>query len=228
MSAVPRLCSISRISSTMSASGTPTRRASRTQARAATKRWRRTKARASWGQISLGEAPRLAARRNGPTASPGRPSSSIASPRRRKMSEAADPSCAYCTARRITSSPCCCSPSLTQAVPRMPRPLAMSARASGVSICPSGVRRKMASGAGHAPRSWTTLVWSFLLAATSASTTLVRSMADLDPAEARSSSSRMWARMRARNSLSSNVSSTPSWSSARREIRPSTRRRRRL
>ena len=29
----------------------------------------------------------------------------------------------------------------------------MSARASGVSICPSGVRRKMASGAGHAPRS---------------------------------------------------------------------------
>ena len=34
-----------------------------------------------------------------------------------------------------------------------PRPLAMSARASGASICPSGVRRKMASGAGQLPRS---------------------------------------------------------------------------
>ncbi len=67
------------------------------------------------------------------------------------MSDAAAPSCAYCTARRITSSPCCCSPSLTHAVPRMPRPLAMRARASEVSICPSGVRRKMASGAGQAP-----------------------------------------------------------------------------
>ncbi len=98
----------------------------------------------------------------------------------------------------------------------------MSARASGVSICPSGVRRKMASGAGQAPRSWMTLVWSLLLAATSASATLVRSMAEREPAEARSSSSRMWARMRARNSLSSYVSSTPSWSSARREMRPST------
>src|SRR5262249_46640798 len=81
------------------------------------------------------------ARRSGPTASPGRPSSSIASPSRRKMSDAAAPSWAYCTARRITSSPCSCSPSFTHAVPRMPRPLAMSARASGVSICPSGVRR---------------------------------------------------------------------------------------
>ena len=39
--------------------------------------------------------------------------------------------------------------SLTHAVPRRPRPLAMRPRASGVSICPSGVRKKMASGAGR-------------------------------------------------------------------------------
>ena len=87
----------------------------------------------------------------------------------------------------------------------------MRERASGASICPSGVRRKMASGAGQAPRSWMTLVWSPLLAAISASATLVRSMAEREPAEARSSSSRMWARTRARNSLSSYDSPTPSW-----------------
>ena len=53
----------------------------------------------------------------------------------------------------------------------------MRARASGVRSCPSGVRRKMASGAGQLPRSWTTFDHSLWSAAVSASVTFERSMA---------------------------------------------------
>ena len=60
-------------------------------------------------------------------------------------------------------------------------PSAMSARASVASICPSGVRRKIASGAGQLPRSWTTLAQSLCSAAASASVTFDRSMALREP-----------------------------------------------
>ena len=87
----------------------------------------------------------------------------------------------------------------------------MRPRASGVSICPSGVRRKIASGAGQLPRSWTTFVHSLASAAASASVTFERSIALRDPVVARSSSSRTSARSRKRNASRSCVSSTPSW-----------------
>ncbi len=55
---------------------------------------RRRRARASGDE--LGRSTTVGGRRrSGPTASPGRPSKSRASPRRRKMSAAASPSCAY-------------------------------------------------------------------------------------------------------------------------------------
>ena len=70
------------------------------------------------------------------------------------------------------------SPRCTQAEPRRPSPLAMRARGSGVSICPSGVRRKIASGAGHAPEQLKHLgVAPCRERAASASATRPRSMA---------------------------------------------------
>ena len=114
VSAVPRLCSISRISSTMSRSATPSLRAPRARRRARRRSAaRRTNARARSGQIDLRRRPRswprgAAGRRPRPA---GRPRA-CASPRRRKMSAAATPSCAYWMPMRKTSSACSLSPRL--------------------------------------------------------------------------------------------------------------------
>src|ERR1019366_3265182 len=104
------------------------------------------------GITSAGDPPKASARRRGPMASPARSLCSSASPRRRNSSAAAMPSCAYWITMRNTSSACSTSPRWTHALPRRPSPLAMSPRASAVSSWPSGVRRKIASGAGRAPR----------------------------------------------------------------------------
>ena len=109
----------------------------------------------------------------------------------------------------------------TPCAPRLQDRVAEAIAATGMPV------HRLASGAGHAPRSATTRDHSRRLAAASASATFERSIALRAPLATRSSSSRTCARMRPRNALSSCFSSVPSWETTSSAVLPAKLRRRR-